>query len=311
MILLERGNRILADTVGAKINFQVDPNSEEKIEPMEVKLCDMDDVSYHVSIKPEDRNIMFVSMSMPFYGQIEKHGAKDAFDKTFGSLTMPAEQGYDMSLKIDLASFKDQKTKDATIDKIGVMKATVIGGVFDYYFSAVLSGKALTEAFKFDLRADTTVYLFPRPDRCIVVFALDFKEKVDKAIAKVFMQEFVEARRDKSLGAAPPCAWGVNPPMELAQFKITEPQGNLGYISFPVMKSHLDTNKKERVVATLQSFRNYMQYHIKSSKSHFHQRMRARVVSLLAVLNRAKVDHDDKSKSMKTAQGKTFVRKDA
>jgi len=309
MILLERGNRILAETVSAKINFQPDPNSEEKIEPMEVKLCDMDDVSYHVSIKPEDRNVMYVSMNMPFYGQIEKHGAKDAFDKAFGSLSMPAEQGYDMSLKLDMSSFKDQKSKDAIVDKIGVMKATVIGGVFDYYFTAVLNGKALTEAFKFEMRSDTTVYLFPRPDRCIVVFALDFKEKVDKAIAKVFMQEFVEARR--GLGAAPPCAWGVNPPMELAQFKITEPTGNLGFISFPVLKTHLDSAKKERVVATLQSFRNYMQYHIKSSKSHFHQRMRARVVSLLAVLNRAKVDHEEKSKSMKTAQGKTFVRKDA
>jgi len=309
MILLERGNRILGETVGTKINFQPDPNSEEKIEPMEVKLCDMDDVSYHVSIKADDRNIMYVSMNMPFYHQIKDHGAKDAFDAAFKSMSMAPEAGYDMSLKIDLSSFKDQKTKDATIDKISTMKATVLGGVFDYYFSAVLNGKALTEAFKFDLRSDTIVYLFPRPDRCIVVFALDFKEKVDKAIAKVFMQEFVEARR--GLGAAPPCSWGVNPPMELAQFKITEPTGNLGFISFPVLKSHLDSNKKERVVATLQSFRNYMQYHIKASKSHFHQRMRARVVSLLAVLNRAKVDPDEKSKAMKTAQGKTFVRKDA
>jgi len=308
MILLERGNRILGETVSAKINFEVDPNSEEKIEPMEVKLCDFDDVSYHVSIKAEDRNIMFVSMSMPFYHQIEKHGAKDAFEKAFGSLVMPAEANYDMSIKIDLASMKDQKSKDDTVNKISLMKSIVIGGVFDYFFTAVLNGKTITEPFKFDLRSDTTVYLFPRPDRCIVVFALDFKEKVDKAIAKVFMQEFVEARR--GLGAAPPCAWGVNPPMELAHYKITEPIGNLGFISFPVLKSHVDSNKKERVVATLQSFRNYMQYHIKSSKSHFHQRMRARVVSLLNVLNRAKVDQEDKNKAMKTAQGKTFVRKD-
>jgi actin related protein 2/3 complex subunit 2 len=308
MILLERGNRILGETVSAKVNFQVDPNSEEKIEPMEVKLHDFDDVSYHVSIKPEDRNIMFVSMNMPFYHQIEKHGAKDAFDKNFGSMATSAQQGNDLSVKIDLSAAKDQKAKDDVVNKISQMKAIVLGGVFDYFFTAVLNGKTLTEPFKFDLRSDTTVYMFPRPDRCIVVFSMDFKEKVDKAIAKVFMQEFVEARR--GLGAAPPCAWGVNPPMELAHYKITEPTGNLGFISFPVLKSHLDSGKKERVVASLQSFRNYMQYHIKASKSHFHQRMRARVVSLLVVLNRAKVDQEDKSKSMKTAQGKTFTRKE-
>jgi len=120
------------------------------------------------------------------------------------------------------------------------------------------------------------------------------------------MQEFVEARRAQQ--QAPPVSWNANPPSELAHYKIVEPTGNLGFISFAVLKSHLDAGKKDRVINVLQCFRNYLQYHIKCSKSHFHARMRARVASLLSVLNRAKVDADERVQKtqMKTMSGKTF-----
>lgn len=75
------------------------------------------------------------------------------------------------------------------------------------------------------------------------------------------------------------------------------------------MKSHLEMNRKDKVTAVLQSFRNYLQYHIKCSKSYFHSRMRARVVSLLKVLNRAKVEPPAEKKEMKTMSGRSFERK--
>jgi len=84
----------------------------------------------------------------------------------------------------------------------------------------------------------------------------------------------------------------------------------LGFISFSVMKAHLDKPEKvDKVVSVLQGFRNFMQYHIKCSKAHFHSRMRARVVSLLGVLNRAKPDIDPRMLQARTISGKTFTRK--
>jgi len=303
MILLERGNRILGETVSSKINH----DSEEKLEAFDVRLCDFDDVQYRVLIDAEQKNILTVAMKFPCYTYIEKNGAKDAFENAYKSMISPKPlTGFDLTIQVDLESLKDQKQKDEVVEKISCFKANVLGGVFDYYFSALLKGASLTDPFKFDLRSDTTVFFFPKADRVTIVFGIDFKEKVDKAIAKIFMQEFVEARRAQQ--AAPPVQWGVNPPLELAHFKITEPTGNLGYISFAVLKSHLDSGKKDRVINVLQCFRNYLQYHIKCSKSHFHARMRARVVSLLAVLNRAKVDADERvdKKQKTTMSGKTF-----
>jgi len=259
---------------------------------------------------------MNVSMNMPFYNAIAANGAKDALERLYKDvLAEKPIDGFDITLTINLQKLdeqKEQKVKDELINRISCLKANVLGGVFDYYFTPVVKGdKTPLAPFSFNLRSDTIVYFCPNKtnDRCTVIFSLDFKEKTDKAIAKIFMQEFVEAKRATGLGAAPPCAWGTNPPAELAAFGIDKPTGNLGFISFAVLKSNLDKDKKDKAIAVLVTFRNYMQYHIKCSKSYFHSRMRARVVSLLTILNRAKFEVDPSTVAKKTMGGKTFVKK--
>lgn len=87
----------------------------------------------------------------------------------------------------------------------------------------------------------------------------------------------------------------------------------LGYLSFSVLPTHIsDTQKIATLSHTLSTFRTYIQYHIKSSKTYFHMRMRQRVNSMLQVLNRAKQDTDENAnlqkKEKKTISGKTFQR---
>lgn len=303
MILLEPGNRILGETVSANIL------AEGKVEPCDVRLCDFDDVTYHVQVTPEDRSSMKVSMNLPCYHAIQAKGGEAALKDVFGSLVGQTETGFDVTVDIPLGQGDDAE-KAALIKKVSLIKSTVVGGVFKYFFDGLTKGETL-EPFKFDLRGDTSVYFFPGKDRVVVVFGLDFSEAVDKVIAKVFMQEFQDAKR--RIGRAPPIVWGVNPPKELSHFDITGPTGNLGFISFAVLPSHLSGTKQPQVINVMQSFRNYIQYHIKCSKSFFHSRMRARVRELIKVLNRAKFTNDElgdlADKSVKTASGKTFVRK--
>jgi actin related protein 2/3 complex subunit 2 len=117
----------------------------------------------------------------------------------------------------------------------------------------------LQPPFKFDLRSDTTVYLTPAADRCVVVFAIDFTEDTDNVIARIFLQEFVETRRH--LGASPPVAFSKEPPLELKHFGLTESNNRLGYVSFAIMKNHVDRGRRDQVVKALPMFRNYLQYH--------------------------------------------------
>lgn len=301
MILLEEGNRILQETVSQHINLPDD----EKREPLDVRLCDFDDVSYRVQVEKDNLTQMKVSMAVPCYHQIESKGGADALKKYFGDYQCSPEAGFDITVCIKFDEIKEDKTK--LVERLSQMKILVIGGVFDHFFEALNSGSPKTEPFQFDIRSDTRVYLFPKADRVTVIFSIDFTEAFDKLIAKVFLNEFVLARKnDRSVGAAPSCSFSENPPQELQSVGVNESRGVIGFMSFPVLASHVKDNKREPVIKTLQTFRTFLQYHIKMAKSNFHQRMRARCVSLIKVLNRAKVDAPSEEK--KTASGRTFKR---
>ena len=268
-------------------------------------------MSYRVLIDPNELNTMRVSIQLPCFHLIKDHGAQAAAEKLYPDLVVTPDPSYDLTLAIPLNPLPTSPPPTELITRLSLLKSTLVGGVFDAYFSALLSSAPLTSTFTFSLRSDTQLYFIPKADRVTVIFSLAFQEETDRVIARVFMQEFVEVKR--RLGAAPPCTFSNNAPLELKEFGSAAAAGGgnsagfIGYISFAVLKNHLEGGKKDKVVAVLQSFRSYLQYHIKCSKSYFHARMRARVVSLMKVLSRAKQDRiEDKEK--KTISGRTFVR---
>jgi len=294
MILLEPGNRILEECVRSQIE------ATSKREAMDVRLFDFDDVSYRIVVDKNNLDLMKLSISIPPFQQFKDRGGQDAVKKYYGEFDGPAEVGFDVTLHI---KFADIKNAAATIQKLSLVKSKITGGVFDHFFTALMEDKKV-DKFKFDLRADTTIFMCPRNDRVTVVFEVNFQIKMDQVIAGVMLKEFVASR--KNIGRAPPCTWDANPPEELKEFGISTNKGCLGYMSFAILKSHLEKEKKDVVIAVLQTFRTYLQYHIKMAKSHFHSKMRKRVVELIKVLNRAKVP--DVKREKKTAGGKTFKR---
>jgi actin related protein 2/3 complex subunit 2 len=246
---------------------------------------------------------MRVSFSAPWWSQIKESGGQQALEKHYKDMITDAEQGYDVTLLLNLDN-PNSKPEDL-VQKISNLKSNLLGGIFDFYLTPVLQG-GKPSSFRFKLRSDTEIFFLPGNERVTVIFSLDFKEKVDRAVAKVFLQEFVDAKR--GLSGAPPVQWSSNPPAELKEFGISEPvPGLLGFCTFPILKSHVDKDKKEKAIAVLQSFRTYIQYHIKCSKSYFHQRMRLRVKELLLVLNRAKQEPLQEAQK-KTITGRTFTR---
>lgn len=78
------------------------------------------------------------------------------------------------------------------------------------------------------------------------------------------------------------------------------------YVTFVLEGRHFVGKNRDTTISLLQTFRNYLHYHIKCNKANLHIRMRKRVVLLLQILNRAKHIVD---KEKKTATGRTFIRK--
>lgn len=304
MIILEVQNRILQDTVLAQLNW----TGEEKRDPIDVRVCDFDDVSYRLTIEADNRDVLLVSMASPSLGQNMEKGAADQIKEIYSDLVAPNPvAGYDLTLSIDMSKVKGKEEEIAR--RVSMLKPNVVGGVF-HYFTKKLKADEVEQPYRFQLRGDTTVYVFPAKDRVVFIYSLHFDDKAENCIAKVFMQEFVDAK--KKIGKAPPVSFSAAPPRELAHFGIVDANVNLGYVSFAVLKPHVTDEKlRQRVCEQLQTFRTYTQYHIKCSKSYFHSRMRAKTVELLKVLSRAKVEQGDENareKVVRTVGGKVFKR---
>jgi actin related protein 2/3 complex subunit 2 len=118
----------------------------------------------------------------------------------------------------------------------------------------------------------------------------------------------VDARRLPAIQNAPQVKYtNREPPLELKDVKNLKDDARIGYVTFTLFPRHYTKGvRREETISLIQTFRDYLHYHIKCSKAYLHSRMRARVTEFLKVLNRAKPEPRNVEK--KTITGKTFTR---
>jgi len=160
-------------------------------------------------------------------------------------------------------------------------------------------------------RNEENIYIIFFEKTLSVVYSIKFDDADDIVLAKIFLQEFKDARRDKALGNAPSVSFsqGVKP-LELQGIKSSEPEDPTllkayGFVSLSLRESHCTEEMRYLTVDKLIQFRNYLHYHLKCSKAYMHIRMRSRVSQLLEGLEQVKDKNGIKVKA-KTFQGKTF-----
>lgn len=232
-----------------------------------------------------------------------KSGGQAKLQKEYGAFLVKPEDGYHISLKLDQDKL-DDKAKERLPFHFAMVKRNIFAAPFADYFDACAAKKELSTT-EIRYRSNEAVYLKTEQDRCIVIFNVHFVDKDDKLLGKVFIEEFVHAR--KGLPAAPSVSFSLaEPPRELEGVKGVQSGDSQGFVSFVLHPAH--QAKRANTISTIQMFRNYLHYHIKCSKAYMHTRMRTRVRSLLQVLNRAKVEPLVKAEK-KTITGKTFKRK--
>jgi len=154
-------------------------------------------------------------------------------------------------------------------------------------------------------REEEAIYIKASHDRVTVIFSTVFREETDRIFGKVFLQEFVDARR-RAIQNAPQVLFRNDPPLELQNVPGLGASGaeEIGYITFVLFPRHLTRQRRDDVISHIQTFRDYFHYHIKASKAYIHSRMRRRTADFLQVLRRARPESDEKER--KTASGRTF-----
>ncbi|KAK4649296.1 Arp complex subunit [Podospora bellae-mahoneyi] len=284
-------------------------------------VSDFDGVIFHIST-PDTKTKIVVSMQIRCYKDLVRYGAEELLAEEYGPYVIPPEPGYDFSLQIDLENLPEEKeARDALIMKIALLKRNAMAAPFKQAYEEHYHLKA--EAAKFtseeapqgvkeggsvkaiQYREEEAIYVKASHDRVTVIFSTVFREETDRVFGKVFIQEFVDARR-RAIQNAPQVLFRNDPPLELQGVPGVKNTGTgeIGYVTFVLFPRHLTPQRMNDVISHIQTFRDYFHYHIKASKAYIHTRMRRRTADFLQVLRRARPENEEKER--KTASGRTF-----
>ncbi len=186
-------------------------------------------------------------------------------------------------------------------------------GPFIHVFNKFKKGEKF-EPIRIPYRTDENIYIVSYDKAMVVIYSIHFVDADDVVMAKTFLQELKDAKKDRALGNAPSMNFTQGTkPLELREtIKSTEPDDveqlkDWGFISMSLFERHLDEKNRDNVIDRLISFRSYFHYHLKCTKAYMHIRMRDRVSKLLQNLEAAK-DLSGKKVEKRTASGRTFTR---
>jgi len=287
MILLEYQNSIAFETL--KQLF-----TSPKRESVNVTAADFDGVLFHIFTTAGNNNEVTVSLQTRCAEQLNTHGAKEILAKEYGNLVTSPEPGYDFSLKINLDALPGEAVELAR--KLSLLKRHVFAAPYYKAFNAV--GKADPGLIRVDYRSGEPVWFKVQGDSVMVLVAVDFKDRDDVIYGRQFLQEFC-----RNISGAPSVDTKINGdiPREL----VNEGVHAEAFVTFVLQARHYGEKNREATINSLETFRNYLHYHIKCLKANLHIRMRNRVSQMLQVLNRAR---HELPKEKKTIAGKTFRR---
>jgi actin related protein 2/3 complex, subunit 2 len=296
MLLLDYQNTLLQSILTERLLSPSGP-SPSSIDQI---VSDFDGVTFHIST-PQSKSQILISLSVKCYRELLAYGAEQVLQREYGSyITSPPEAGYDFSLTIDLDNLPaSQEEKEELVRRISLLKRNAMAAPFEKAFDqfSELSEEAAKytsesapqgieeggEVMSIHYREEEAIYIKASHDRVTVIFSTIFKDEVDRIFGKVFLQEFVDARR-RAIQNAPQVLFRSDPPLELQGLKgvgKTGEKGEMGFITFVLFPRHLKRERREESISHIQTFRDYFHYHIKASKAYIHSRMRRRTADFL------------------------------
>ncbi|CEH18482.1 Actin-related protein Arp2/3 complex, subunit ARPC2 [Ceraceosorus bombacis] len=299
MILLESENVIIRELLTACF---AEPSAVDQT------FTDFDGVSYH--LEGSKTGPITLSIDLRCWRELEALGAIEVLRREYGTFLKAQSEN-----------------EQALVHKLSLLKRNIMAAPFERAFeiqkslaeSLAASASAQEgshsappqgagEIMSINYRDDEAIYIVPGNDRVTVVFSTTFKDETDRIFGKVFLQEFVDARRQPSIQNAPQVLYSNRePPLEIRSIRGLNRSESVGYVTFVLFPRHFQNpDVTFTTISHIQLFRDYLHYHIKCSKAYMHSRMRHRVAEFLKILNRAKPEQAEKER--KTASGRSFRR---
>jgi actin related protein 2/3 complex subunit 2 len=224
-------------------------------------------VTFHLST-PESKSKILVSIQVKCFNELLRYGAQQVLEREYGPYVVAPENGYNFSVQIDLDNLPVDKgiyqvviqviqdltnsipeSRDDLVRRISLLKRNAMAAPFEHAFEE--HHKLKEEASKFTseeapqgvreggevkaihYRDEEAIYIKASHDRVTVIFSTIFREETDRVFGKVFIQEFVDARR-RAIQNAPQVLFRIDPPLELQNVPGIKDSGNgeIGYVTF-------------------------------------------------------------------------------
>lgn len=209
-----------------------------------------------------------MSIQVKCYNELLKYGAQQVLEREYGPYVIAPESGYNFSVQVDLDNLPEEKgedcrnsseivadmnafveARDDLIRRVSLMKRNAMAAPFEHAFDE--HHKLAEEASKFTseeapqgvreggdvmaihYRDEEAIFIKASHDRVTVIFSTIFREETDRVFGKVFIQEFVDARR-RAIQNAPQVLFRTDPPLELQGVPGVKDSGNgeIGYVTF-------------------------------------------------------------------------------
>lgn len=213
-------------------------------------VSDFDGVTFHIST-PTSKSQILISLQIKCFRELVQYGAEAVLQREYGSYITGTEAGYDFSILIDLDNLPaTPEEREELVRRISLLKRNVMAAPFEKAFDefSALAEEAAKytsesapqgvqeggEVMSVHYREEEAIYIKASHDRVTVIFSTLFTDAVDKIFAKVFLQEFVDARR-RAIQNAPQVLFRSDPPLELQGLKgvgKTGEKGEVGFITF-------------------------------------------------------------------------------
>lgn len=110
------------------------------------------------------------------------------------------------------------------IKEVPLFKRYVMAAPFVHAFDKVLKGEKF-DTIRIPYRDEESIYIICYEGKsCVVLYSVKFRDADDIVLAKTFLQEFKDARRDKAMGNAPSVNFSQGQkPLELKGIQSGEP----------------------------------------------------------------------------------------
>ncbi|GJJ12502.1 hypothetical protein Clacol_006745 [Clathrus columnatus] len=287
---------------------------------VDVHFVDFDGVRFHIT-SGDKKTLLRLSMSIRCWDELVAYGAEEILHREYGQyLSAAVEPQHNVTLDIDIDQLPPEgEEREALIKSISLLKRNVLAAPFEKAFKQQkeleAQGNGTGQLMAIHYRDEEAIYVIAAHDRVTVVFSTTFKEETDRIFGKVFLQEFVDARRLPTIQNAPQVLYSSrDPPLEIRDVPGLSRGEDVGYVTFglPInfprflFPRHFNNpDVAESTISHIQLFRDYLHYHIKCSKAYMHSRMRHRVSEFQKVLNRAKTEVATTER--RTISGRTLV----